>query len=61
MILRCSNTASSVCPYRKYCGPDAIYMQGSECDRFNEAVERLVAASIAFDSPPLYGEEEVDE
>ena len=43
-MLRCSHTAAAVCPYRKYCEPDAVYVEGSECDRFNEAVNRTINA-----------------
>lgn len=36
---RCSEFAYAMCPYRHICGPqqDAVYMEGSDCDKFNEA------------------------
>lgn len=35
---RCSEFAYAMCPYRRICGPqqDAVYMEGSECAKFNE-------------------------
>lgn len=35
---RCSEFAYAMCPYRHICGPqqDAVYMEGSECAKFNE-------------------------
>lgn len=44
MMYRCYPTAAAVCPHRKYCEPDAVYFEGSECDRFNDEVARLTAA-----------------
>lgn len=35
---RCSEFAYAMCPDRAHCGSleDAVYMEGSECDKFNE-------------------------
>lgn len=45
---RCSETAYSICAFAKYCGTidDAVFMDGSECDKFNEKVERLQSSCI---------------
>lgn len=43
-IKRCSPESALVCPYRRYCEPAAGYTDGSECDRFNEAVARVINA-----------------
>lgn len=59
MMYRCSPTAAAVCPYRRYCEPDAVYFEGSECDRFNDEVDRFIAA---MDEPAsLAAEMEVTE
>ena len=41
---RCGDFAYSLCPDRHICGrrEDAIYMEGSECDAFNEAHDLIV-------------------
>ena len=46
MILRCSPEAAAVCPDRLYCEVNAIYMVGSECDKFNEMIFRRRNASF---------------
>lgn len=45
---RCSETAYSVCAFAKYCGTidDAVFMDGSMCDKFNEEVERLQSSCL---------------
>lgn len=58
-MLKCSPTAAAVCPYRGYCEPDAVYFEGSECDRFNDEVARFTAAMAEPDS--LTAEKEVIE
>lgn len=42
-MLRCSPEAFAQCPTRKYCGSssaDCEFMEGSECDKFNQEIER---------------------
>ena len=41
---RCSDFAYAMCPDRHICGErdDAVYMEGSECDAFNEAHDLVV-------------------
>lgn len=45
---RCSETAYSICAFAKYCGTvdDAVFMDGSQCDKFNEEVERLQSSCL---------------
>lgn len=45
---RCSEAAYSVCAFAKYCGTvdDAVFMDGSQCDKFNEEVERLQSSCL---------------
>lgn len=44
---RCSAFAYSICPDRYFCGKleDAVFMDGSECDEFNE-MHNAVACRI---------------
>lgn len=52
---RCGEFAYSICPDRFLCGnrEDAVFMEGSECDEFNEAQDAVafrvseIAASCA--------------
>lgn len=39
-MLRCSEEAFARCPSRELCGniQDAMFMEGSDCDRFNRSV-----------------------
>lgn len=39
-LLRCSEEAFARCPSREICGniQDAMFMEGSDCDRFNRSV-----------------------
>lgn len=39
-LLRCSAEAFARCPSRELCGniQDAMFMEGSDCDRFNRSV-----------------------
>ena len=53
MMLRCSPEAALACPYRIYCEPRAVFMEGSECDRFNEAVNRAINARFERDMASL--------
>ena len=53
MMLRCSPEAALACPYRIYCEPRAVFMEGSECDRFNEAVNRTINARFERDMASL--------
>ena len=41
---RCSAFAYSICPDRFFCGKleDAVFMDGSECDEFNEMHDAVV-------------------
>lgn len=43
---KCSPEAAVACPYRRYCDPNAVYMENSECDRFNEEVNRVINAKF---------------
>lgn len=52
-MLRCSVEAALACPYRIYCEPRAVFMEGSECDRFNEAVNRVINARFESDMASL--------
>lgn len=38
---KCSEKAFALCPDRAVCGSlkEAVYMEGSECEKFNESVE----------------------
>lgn len=38
---KCSVKAFAICPNRTVCGSlkEAVYMEGSECEKFNEAAE----------------------
>ena len=40
---RCSELAYSTCPDRFFCGnrSDAVFMEGSECDKFNEEQDAI--------------------
>lgn len=38
----CSKAAQSLCTYRKYCEPDALFEDDSECDDFNQYVANRV-------------------
>lgn len=42
-MLKCSPEAYAKCSTAQYCGSrdDAIFMEGSECDRFNRAIDSL--------------------
>lgn len=44
---RCGEFAYSICPDRSFCGKleDAVFMDGSECDEFNEMYD-VVACRI---------------
>ena len=46
---RCSEFAYAMCPYRHICGPqqDAVYMEGSDCAKFNEDHQ------VFYDGVPL--------
>lgn len=35
---KCSAKAFAMCPDRAGCLPGAVYMEGSDCEKFNEAV-----------------------
>lgn len=40
---RCSEKAFTMCPDRNLCGrlEDAVFMEGSECDAYNQEVENI--------------------
>ena len=41
-MLKCDPRAFSRCPYNKTCSPvdDAVFLEGSDCDQFNQKVLR---------------------
>lgn len=50
---RCSEKAYSICPGRKSCGPieDAVFLEGSHCEIFNNAINGIVELSPIELSP----------
>lgn len=46
-MLQCSLDAFAACPTSQYCGScaaEALFAEGSECDKFNQEIERRLAS-----------------
>ena len=64
-MIRCSPEAFAKCPTRALCGDilEAVFTEGSECDQFNQMVERGSAisnqspccSSFVYPCPHCYG------
>lgn len=57
-MLRCSKEAFARCPTHHLCGrrEDATFMEGSECDKFNQQVASQPMSGQVYVRAQIYGE-----
>ena len=63
VMIKCSKEAFEKCPYHNICGDaeNAFFMNGSDCDKFNQSKECGMPLSTFLHRAANYGQTEAEQ